>query len=155
MAAGVAEITRGKERCNEDRMLDEWSQPAVCLLELRCNEIGVDIGISRRRCICSSRKNLSRPARTSRVDRKDGGSIELACMSEDEKAAFFDYARDCGMWDWTKTEECHCDRACIGEPSGTRRLGGVHRRHPERDGDRKSFVRQGLESVTGTEESVS
>lgn len=46
MAAGVAEITRGKERRNEDRMLDEWSQPAVCLLELRCNEIGVDIGIS-------------------------------------------------------------------------------------------------------------
>jgi hypothetical protein len=85
----------------------------------------------------------------------DGGSIELACMSEDEKGAFFDYARDCGMWDWTKAEECHCDRACIGELSGTRRLGGVHRRHPERDGDRESFVRQGLESVTGTEESVS
>ena len=89
------------------------------------------------------------------VDWKDGGSIELACMSEVEKAAFFDYARDCGMWDWTKAEECHCDRACIGELSGTRRLGGVHRRHAERDGDRKSFVRQGLESVTGTEESVS
>ena len=76
-------------------------------------------------------------------------------MSEDEKAGFFDYARDCGMWDWTKAEECHCDRACIGELSGTRRLGGVHRRHPERDGDRESFVRQGLESVTDTEESVS
>ena len=59
------------------------------------------------------------------VDWKDGGSIELACMSEVEKAAFFDYARDCGMWDWTKAEECHCDRACIGELSGTRRLGGA------------------------------
>jgi hypothetical protein len=38
--------SHGKERHNEDRMLDEWSQPAVCLLELCSDEIGVDVGIS-------------------------------------------------------------------------------------------------------------
>ena len=43
---GVAEITHGKERLNEDRMLDEWSPPAVGLLELCSDEIGVDVGIS-------------------------------------------------------------------------------------------------------------
>jgi hypothetical protein len=35
----------------------------------------------------------------------DGGWMQLACMSEEERAAFFDYARDCGMWDWIKAKE--------------------------------------------------
>jgi hypothetical protein len=37
------------------------------------------------------------------------------------------------------------------EPSGTRRLGAVHRGHSERDGGRASRARNGLESVIRTD----